>query len=100
MRALLLAGLLLGGCSGGGEGRSPEAAVRSLVSAARGGDRATVLQRLGPKTRAPIEALQQSTRHTGGRLLTKPEDFLSVGSAPPPWEVANMRTLRKDDTTA
>jgi hypothetical protein len=100
MRALLLAGLVLVACSGRGEGRSPEGAVRLLVSAARGGDRAAAFQRLGPRTRGRIEALQQATKHTGGRLLTKPEDFLSVGSANPAWEVAGMRTLRRDDSSA
>jgi hypothetical protein len=101
MRALLLTALLaLGACSGRGEGRSPEGAARLLISAARSGDRAGVFQRLGPSTRARIEALQESTRRTGGRLVMKPEDFLSVGWAPPAWESAGMRTLRRDDTTA
>jgi len=74
--------------------------VRLLVSAARGGDRAGAFARLGPRTRARIEALQASTKHTGGRLLTRPEDFLSVGSAPPAWEYTGIRTLRRDDTSA
>lgn len=98
--AAVLVLLLALGCSGRGEGKSPEGAVRLLMSAARGGDRAAAFQRLGPRTRARIEALQQSSKHSGGRLLTRPEDFLSVGSAPPIWEVAGMRTLRQDDTTA
>jgi hypothetical protein len=100
MRALLAAALVLLACSGRGEGRSPEGAVRLLVSAARGGDRAAAFQRLGPRTRARIEALQDSTKHTGGRLLTRPEDFLSVGSAPPAWDIAGLRTLRRDDSSA
>jgi hypothetical protein len=99
MRALLFAGLLLA-CSGRGEGRSPEGAVRLLVSASRGGDRAAAFQRLGPRTRARIEALQEATKRTGGRLVTRPEDFLSVGSATPAWEIAGIRTLRKDDSSA
>ena len=44
--------------------------------------------------------MQESTKHTGGRLVTRPEDFLSVGSAQPTWDLAGMRTLRRDDTTA
>jgi hypothetical protein len=98
MRRLLCA-LLLVACSRG-EGRSPEGAVRLLIDAARSGDRAGVYQRLGPRTRARIDALADSTRRTGGRLLTKPEDFLSVGSAPPAWELSGMRTLRRDDVSA
>jgi hypothetical protein len=100
MRACLLAGLVLLACSGRGEGKSPEGAVRLLVSAARGGDRAAVFQRLGPRTRARIEALQGATKYTGGRLVTRPEDFLSVGSAPPAWEMSGVRTLRRDDSSA
>jgi hypothetical protein len=90
---------LLAACSGRGAG-SPEAAVRLLIAASRSGDRAAVYQRLGPRTRGRIEAMQESTRRTGGRLVTKPEDFLSVGWAPPAWESAGTRTLRRDDDTA
>jgi hypothetical protein len=101
MRVLACALLLLGwaGCSGRA-GRNPEGAVQLLVEAARTGDRAGVYQRLGPRTRARIDALAESSRRTGGRLLTGPEDFLSVGSAPPAWEVSGVRTLRRDDATA
>jgi hypothetical protein len=99
MRRLLVT-LLLVACSGRGEGKSPQGAVQLLVDAARATDRAGVYQRLGPRTRARIEALAESTRRTGGRLAMKPEDFLSVGWAPPAWEMAGMRTLRKDDTSA
>jgi hypothetical protein len=96
---LVICALLLVACSRG-EGRNPEGAVHLLIDAARSGDRAAVYQRLGPRTRARIDALADSTRRTGGRLLTKPEDFLSVGSAPPAWELSGMRTLRRDDLSA
>jgi len=102
MRALVsctLALLVLVGCSGRG-GKSPEGAVALLITAARTGDRAGVYQRLGPTTRARIARLQEATRRTGGRLVMKPEDFLSVGWAPPAWEIAGTRTLRRDDRTA
>jgi hypothetical protein len=101
MRSRLYALLLaLTACSGRGEGKSPEGAVQLLINAARSGDRAGVFQRLGPRTRGRIEALQESTRRTGGRLVMKPEDFLSVGWATPAWESAGTRTLRRDDVSA
>jgi hypothetical protein len=74
--------------------------VQLFVAAARTGDRAGVYQRLGPRTRARVAAHQDTTRRTGGRLAMKPEDFLSVGWAPPAWEPAGTRTLRRDDSTA
>jgi hypothetical protein len=88
------------GCSGGREGRTPEGAVRLLIAAARAGDRAGVFQRLSPRTRARVQAMQESTRRTGGRLVMRPEDFLSVGWAPPAWEPAGMRTLRREGDSA
>jgi hypothetical protein len=99
MRRLLTLLLAFAACSGRG-GTHPEGAVKLLIAAARTGDRAAVYQRLGPRTRARIEALQEGTKRTGGRLVIKPEDFLSVGWAPPAWESSGLRTLRRDDTTA
>jgi len=96
--ALLLA--LAAGCVGGREARTPEGAARLLVSSARTGDRAGVYLRLGPRTRARIHALQGATRRTSGRLVTRPEDFLSVGWAPPAWEPAGTRTLRRQGDSA
>jgi hypothetical protein len=87
-------------CSEGRQGRTPEGAVQLFMAAARSGDRAGVYQRLGPRTRARMAALQEATRRTGGRLAMSPEDFLSVGWAPPAWEPAGTRTLRRDDATA
>jgi hypothetical protein len=66
MRILLVA-LLLAACSGRGEGRSPQGAVQLLVDASRVGDRVGVYQRLGPRTRARIEAQAEGTRRTGGQ---------------------------------
>ena len=92
----LLAVSALAACGGGGEGRTPDGAVQGLVTAARAGDRSAVMERLGPRTRARLAALHESTRTSGGRLGMKPEDFLSVGWAPPAWEAAGVRTLRGD----
>jgi hypothetical protein len=99
----LLAGVLLltlAACSGRGEGRTPEGAVKLLVAAAKGGDRGAVFQRLGPRTRARLEALQEGTRRTGGRLVTRPEDFLAAGWAQPAWELAGTRILREEGSSA
>jgi hypothetical protein len=87
-------------CSQGKDAQDPEGAVTLLISAARTGDRAAVYRRLGPATRARIDNLAATAQKTGGRGPMKPEDFLSVGWAPPTWEPAGMRTLRRDKTTA
>jgi len=101
MRTLAGALLLtLCACTGRGEGKSPEGAVKLLIAAARSGDPTTVFQRLGPRTRARIESLQESTRRTGGRLVTRPEDFLATGWAQPAWEMAGTRTLREEGASA
>jgi hypothetical protein len=99
MKRWLIA-LLLAGCAGGGEGRTPEAAVQKVMTAARAGDRAGVMERLGPRTRARLAALYEGTRTSGGRVAGKPEDFLSVGWAPPAWEAAGARTLRQEGDRA
>jgi hypothetical protein len=100
-RVLAVLAVLAGtACSEGKQARSPEGAVQVFVAAARAGERSVVFQRLGPRTRARVTALQEASRRSGGRLALKAEDFLSVGWAPPAWEPAGIRTLRRDDTTA
>jgi hypothetical protein len=94
-----LAAAMAGGCAGD-RPSTPEGAVDRLITAARTGDRAGVYQRLGPATRARIEALAAASRTMSGRVALRPEDFLSVGWAPPAWEPAGMRTLRKETATA
>jgi hypothetical protein len=101
MRTLAAALLLtLVACSGRGQGKSPEGAVKLLISAAGSGDRLAVFQRLGPRTRARIQTLQEATKRTGGRLVTRPEDFLAVGWAVPAWDMAGTRLLREEGATA
>src|SRR5215510_11498923 len=51
-------------CSSRDDGSSPEAAVRSLIAAARAGDRLAVYQRFGPHARAVPQG-----RRGGGRGL-------------------------------
>lgn len=99
-RARALLAVLALACSGGPGTNSPERAVQALIAAARTGDRAGVYARLGPRTRDRIEGLQASTRRTSGRVVLRPEDFLSVGWAPPAWEPAGVRVLRRDANTA
>ena len=96
MRAALALSLWLAACSSRVRADNPEGAVNLFITAARGGDRVSVYQRLGPETRAHIEALLSSSRHQGGRLIARPEDFFSVGWAPPAWEPAGTRTVHRD----
>lgn len=96
MRRLALALLFLAACSSRVRADNPEGAVHLFITAARSGDRASVYQRLGPETRSRIEALLSSSRHQGGRQIVRPEDFFSVGWAPPAWEPAGTRTVHRD----
>jgi hypothetical protein len=97
MRRLALAAVLfLAACSGRERADNPEGAVHLFIAAARSGDRAAVYRLLGPETRAHIQGLVVASRHQGGRPITRPEDFFSVGWAPPAWEPAGVRTVRRD----
>jgi hypothetical protein len=98
--ALAGAVLLAAACSGRDEGGSPEAAVRSLIAAARAGDRTAVYERFGPRTRARVQALLATAHRTGGSRLPKPEDLVTVGWVPPAWEPTGMRVVRGDDKEA
>jgi hypothetical protein len=99
MLRIALIAAVLAGCSGDGR-HSPEQAVKRFIAVARSGDRAGVYRRLGPATRARIETLRSTTGRQSGRLTMNPEDFLSVGWAPPAWEPAGMRTLRRNEASA
>ena len=88
-----------GGCGGRDDGSSPEAAVRSLIAAARAGDRAAVY---AASARAPARISRRCWRRRNGpaaRML-RPEDLVTVGWLPPAWEPAGMRLLRRDGTEA
>ena len=99
-RRLALFAFLVAACSGQERASNPEGAVHLFIAAARSGDRASVYQRLGPETRARIEAMLSSSRHQGGRLIARPEDFFSVGWAPPAWEPAGIRTVQRESERA
>ena len=88
------------GCGGRDDGSNPEAAVRSLIGAARAGDRAAVYARFGPRTRARIDGLLASAQRTGGTRMLRPEDLVTVGWLPPAWEPAGTRLLRRDGNEA
>ena len=88
------------GCLSRDEGASPEAAVQSLIAAARAGDRLAVYQRFGPRTRARIDDLLSSARRTGATRILRPEDLVTVGWVPPAWEAAGTRLLRRDGDEA
>ena len=98
--ALLGITLLAAACGGRDEGSSPEAAVRSLIAAARAGDRAAVYDRFGPRTRARVQTLLATAHRTGGTRMPRPEDLVTVGWVPPAWEPTGMRTVRRDDLEA
>ena len=97
--AALLAGALLAGVGCGGRD-DPEAAVESLIAAARAGDRAAVYARFGPRTRARVDGLLSSAQRTGGTRMLNPEDLVTVGWLPPAWEPAGTRLLRREGTEA
>ncbi len=98
-RVALLAGALLAAIGCGGR-EDPEAAVESLIAAARAGDRAAVYARFGPRTRARIDGLLASAQRTGGTRMLRPEDLVTVGWLPPAWEPAGTRLLRRDGPEA
>jgi hypothetical protein len=97
---VLLASLGGAGCGGRDDGSSPEAAVESLIAAARAGDRAAVYARFGPRTRARVDDLLSSAQRTGGTRMLRPEDLVTVGWLAPAWEPAGTRLLRRDGTEA
>ena len=92
--------VLVVGCGARDDGSSPEAAVRSLIATARAGDRGAVYDRLGPRTRAHIEALLVATHRTGSARMLAPSDLVAVGWLPPAWEPAGTRVLHRDGAEA
>lgn len=99
-RFALVLVLLLAGCSSRESADNPEGAVHLFIAAARSGDRAAVYQRLAAATRTRIDTVLSSSQYHGGRTIARPEDFFSVGWAPPAWEPAGVRTVHRDDDRA
>ena len=79
---------------------SPVTVVQSLVEAAREGDRAAVMQLLGPKTRARLVADAQTASEQAGRRHLGPEDLLAAGWTPPKWEQRTLRVASRTGSTA
>jgi hypothetical protein len=59
-----------------------------------------VYDRLGPRTRAHIEALLVATHRTGSARMLAPADLVAVGWLPPAWEPAGTRVLHRDGAEA
>ncbi len=97
--AMALAAAVAGrGCSVSAPG--PEATVRSLVAAARAGDRKAVWQLLSPDTQARLEEkARQATELVGSSTRYTALDLVSIGSSqdvPPPAEIRTVE-VRGDD---
>ncbi|MDX2021089.1 MAG: hypothetical protein SF187_12690 [Deltaproteobacteria bacterium] len=86
-------------CGSRGE-RDPEAVVEHFIAAANAGNSADVYALLGPNSRKRLDELRQSAKRVSGRLALQPEDFLSVGRAPPAWEPQGVRLLHKSNVDA
>jgi hypothetical protein len=68
------------GC--GGADQTPDGAVRAFAAAARAGDRETMLELLGPKTRRWLdEAAASGSRMVGGARGFRPIELIGVGPA-------------------
>ena len=100
IRAVVFVALGVIACSSKERADNPEGAVHLFIAAARAGDRVAAYHRLGSATRTRIETMLSSSRHHGGRLIGRPEDFFSVGWAPPAWEPAGMRTVSRNGDRA
>ena len=97
---VILVGLAcaLAGC--GGSRRSPEAAVRALVDAARDEDSAEVWRLLGARTRARLtEDARRGGEQAGRRVLLAP-DLLAVGWSAPGFVVLETRELARTRDSA
>lgn len=94
--------VLFAGLASCGEARGadPERTVEQFIAAAHGGHAAEVYALLGPRSRKQLDERRQSAKRVSGRLALSPQDFLSVGRAPPAWEPSGARLLRKTDTEA
>jgi hypothetical protein len=97
---VLWASLVLAPACSSRDDSSPEAAVTSLIAAARAGDRVAVYQRLGPRTRKRIDELLSSAQRTGATRILRPEDLVTVGWVPPAWEAAGTRVLHREGDDA
>lgn len=90
--------LLVVGC--GGPGRSPESAVRALAEAAEDGDVDAVMKRLGPSTRARLEADARRAAEQAGRRELDAKDLLAAGWTTPRFRLVEVRLVERRDHRA
>lgn len=69
----------VGGRGCGGEDATPDGAVRAFAAAARAGNRETMLELLGPRTRAWLDkAAARGSQMVGGTPGFQPVDLIGV----------------------
>lgn len=97
LAAVALAAAVAGrGC--GGDDESPDGAVRAFAAAARAGNRETMIQLLGPRTRAWLaEASARGTRMVGGSPGFEAVELIGAG---PPRGAARIAVRSREDGVA
>src|SRR5687767_13632197 len=74
----------------------PEGTVRSLIAAAREGDRQAILELLGPQTRKMLaEETEKASQQAGGQVHFDELDLIGLGRPAEDW--APKRIEREDD---
>jgi hypothetical protein len=101
--ALLL--LALGGCRAEDEATTPAGAVRAFARAAdrrsSARDRERVIELIGPRTRARLEARARlASQQAGARHPLEWKEMLVVGMARPRYPVEQVRVLEEGPTHA
>jgi hypothetical protein len=82
------------GC--GGVDHGPEGTVRSLIAAARAGDREGILELLGPRTREKLLAeTETASQQAGGRVQFDELDLIGLGRPTEGW--SPRKITRRDD---
>ena len=74
--------------------------MRALVASARAGDRAAVIARIGPRTRARLMDDARVASEQAGRRRIAPGDLLVIGWAPPSEEEPTLRTVEENGDRA
>jgi hypothetical protein len=104
--ALVLAAVAaLGGCTQADEASTPEGAVRVFTRGAdprpSARDRERVTALLGPRTRQRLtEAARLASQQAGARRPMDWKEMVLVGLARPRYELASVRVVAQDATTA
>ncbi len=93
MRSLLIAALLVAGCSAGT--RSPVGAVRALAEAAVDGDRDAAWRLLGSATRKKLADHAKRTAELSGQREVPAKEMLAVGWFAPRFRVHDVREVSR-----